>query len=198
MQAYELKSSARAHTTVVQDGGFDSMMRRMRAQEAPALMLMQYTPDWCVKKLIAVHPVFMTPAVVRKRDKPHRRPKTGKEYWMCNLNLSVIPPDGKIMVVDEGEARPHALARREFRESMRFQEVPLRERGWASLVLAKVRQIGKTEFTLADVYAYEEAMHAVYPDNSHVRPKIRQQLQVLRDLGYLEFLDGRGEYRVLL
>ena len=62
-------------------------------------------------------------------------------------------------------------------------------------MLANVRKMGKTEFTLKDIYAYEEAMHAIYPKNSHVRPKIRQQLQVLRDLGYLEFPE-RGRYLV--
>jgi type II restriction enzyme len=31
--------------------------------------------------------------------------------------------------------------------------------------------------------------------NRHVRQKIRQQLQVLRDRGYLEF-KGKGRYRV--
>jgi hypothetical protein len=30
---------------------------------------------------------------------------------------------------------------------------------------------------------------------AHVRDKIRQQLQVLRDLGFIEFLD-RGHYRM--
>ena len=35
------------------------------------------------------------------------------------------------------------------------------------------------------------------PQDSHVRDKIRQQLQVLRDLGYLEFPE-RGRYRMLL
>ena len=33
------------------------------------------------------------------------------------------------------------------------------------------------------------------PGNRHVRDKIRQQLQVLRDLGFMEFLGG-GRYRI--
>jgi type II restriction enzyme len=33
-----------------------------------------------------------------------------------------------------------------------------------------------------------------HPDNRHVPDKIRQQLQVLRDLGFVEFLGG-GRYR---
>lgn len=44
--------------------------------------------------------------------------------------------------------------------------------------------------------AFEDEMHAAYPQNSHVREKIRQQMQVLRDLGYVEFA-ARGEYRLL-
>lgn len=196
-QPYELKSSARAHTRIVQDGGYESMMKAIRSESVPALMLMHYTPEWFVHGLIAIHPVFLTPAVVRKRAKPHIRPRSGRPYWMCDLDLTRIPSDGKILVVDKTSVRPEDEVRKAFRESMRFAEIPVKERGWTGLVLAAVRKIGKTEFTLEDVYAHEERMHAAYPRNSHVRPKIRQQLQALRDLGYLEFPE-RGRYRVLL
>jgi type II restriction enzyme len=36
-----------------------------------------------------------------------------------------------------------------------------------------------------------------YPDNNHVKDKIRQKIQVLRDNWYLEFIDWKGNYRVL-
>lgn len=160
-------------------------------------MLMHYS-DWCVKGLVAIHPVFLTPKVVLKRKKPHIRPNTGIEYWMCDLDLSLIPADGKIPIVSNSEVQPISGTRRRFHESLRFADIPLKKRGWAALVLANVRKIGKQEFTLADIYAYEREMHAVYPENSHVREKIRQQLQVLRDLGYIEFQSKRGEYRVLI
>ena len=42
---------------------------------------------------------------------------------------------------------------------------------------------------------FEERLSRLYPGNHNVRPKIRQQLQVLRDRGWLEFV-GRGRYRV--
>jgi type II restriction enzyme len=58
-----------------------------------------------------------------------------------------------------------------------------------------VESIGKEEFQLDDVYAFERQLNLVYPNNQHVRPKIRQQLQVLRDHGYLDFT-GRGSYRL--
>ena len=52
----------------------------------------------------------------------------------------------------------------------------------------------KEEFELADVYAHEEQLAGLHPDKRHVRDRIRQQLQVLRDMGRLEFLGG-GRYR---
>jgi predicted RNA-binding Zn-ribbon protein involved in translation (DUF1610 family) len=41
----------------------------------------------------------------------------------------------------------------------------------------------------------EDRLKAIYPNNRHVKQKIRQQLQVLRDLGYLDFV-SRGYYRL--
>jgi len=61
-------------------------------------------------------------------------------------------------------------------------------------VLNVVRGLNKTEFTLQGVYAFAAQLEKLHPDNRHVRDKIRQQLQVLRDLGFVEFL-GRGRYR---
>ena len=57
-----------------------------------------------------------------------------------------------------------------------------------------VEAVGRDEFTIEDVYAQEATLAALYPGNNNVRPKIRQQLQVLRDRGWLAF-DGRGRYR---
>ena len=57
-----------------------------------------------------------------------------------------------------------------------------------------VRRLGKKEFRLAEVYAFAEELRRLHPDNRLIEPKIRQQLQRLRDLGFVEFL-GEGSYR---
>jgi Dam-replacing family. len=44
------------------------------------------------------------------------------------------------------------------------------------------------------MYGFEAKLGAIHPENRNVRPKIRQQLQVLRDMGFLAF-SGRGAYR---
>ena len=67
-------------------------------------------------------------------------------------------------------------------------------RGWLIEVMKCVEAIGRDEFEIAAVYRFEVRMQQLYPGNMHVREKMRQQLQVLRDAGFIEFL-GRGKYR---
>jgi len=47
----------------------------------------------------------------------------------------------------------------------------------------------------ADTYAFTRELEKLHPGNDHVKEKIRQQLQVLRDAGLLLHL-GRGEWRL--
>ena len=49
-------------------------------------------------------------------------------------------------------------------------------------------------FTTADAYAQEASFQAAHPENRHVRPKVRQILQQLRDIGLLEHV-GVGRWR---
>ena len=68
-------------------------------------------------------------------------------------------------------------------------------RGWIADVLACVRELGRMEFTLADMYRFEDRLGGMHRRNRNVRPKIRQQLQILRDRGLLDFV-GNGNYRL--
>jgi hypothetical protein len=54
---------------------------------------------------------------------------------------------------------------------------------------------GKREFALDEVYAFERHLGELYPGNQNVRPKIRQQLQYLRNRGFVDFV-SRGNYRL--
>ena len=63
--------------------------------------------------------------------------------------------------------------------------------------MGAVEAIGRPAFTLAEVYAQEARLAALYPGNNNVRPKIRQQLQLLRDRRWLAFGGGGGYRRTL-
>jgi type II restriction enzyme len=67
--------------------------------------------------------------------------------------------------------------------------------GWASDVLFYVQKIGRPDFTLTDVYGFEAELAKLHPENKHVKAKIRQQLQVLRDAGNLKFV-APGQYQL--
>jgi type II restriction enzyme len=57
------------------------------------------------------------------------------------------------------------------------------------------RDVPTNNFTTSDVYAFECELEKLHPDNRHVKDKIRQQLQALRDAGLLLHI-GRGEWRL--
>lgn len=69
--------------------------------------------------------------------------------------------------------------------------------GWTLNVLQVVINIEHSLFCLEDVYAFSERLQVKYPQNNHVQDKIRQQLQRLRDLNLIEFVDNNGNYRKL-
>ena len=52
------------------------------------------------------------------------------------------------------------------------------------------------DFKLADAYQAEPLLSHIYPNNHHIKDKIRQVLQCLRNKGLIAF-DSRGNYRAL-
>ena len=68
-------------------------------------------------------------------------------------------------------------------------------KGWILEIMNCIDALNKKEFTLAEVYSFEEDLKAIHPENRNIKPKIRQQLQFLRNNGYLQFV-GNGVYRL--
>lgn len=69
--------------------------------------------------------------------------------------------------------------------------------GWTRLALEGMARIKADQFGMAEmVQACEPLVRERYPNNQHPREKLRQQLQVLRDLGLVLFLE-RGRYERL-
>ena len=115
--------------------------------------------------------------------------------WIgCNILLHQIPQDAKIGVIKEKRPVPPGDVRRAIQKLKPLASLKPETRGWTLDVLNAVRSLNKSEFSLAEAYAFEISLAELHPDNHHIQPKIRQQLQVLRDLGLLEFL-GQGSYR---
>ena len=67
--------------------------------------------------------------------------------------------------------------------------------GWKRLTLEGVLSMPDDDFELDDLYRVcEPTAVEQYPDNHNVQPKLRQQLQLLRNLGIVEFVTP-GNYK---
>jgi hypothetical protein len=69
-------------------------------------------------------------------------------------------------------------------------------KGWKRDVFNCLTEINHQQFSLEDIYRYENYLNQLHSENNNIKAKIRQQLQNLRDIGLLEFM-GNGNYRKL-
>jgi type II restriction enzyme len=193
-----LKSKRNAFGKKIVDGAYVSMIERLRSSDNPNLFLLTYDRNRLrVNSLLVVPKQFFVPQVIVKR-KP--LPATARRAgWVgCNIELNKIPSAGKIYIVQNGsvvarEKVQDAWAKMSF---LRTAIPNLESRGWLLDVMRVIEHIGKREFNLEEIYSFEHQLRVLHPSNNHIKPKIRQQLQLLRDNGYLEFTH-RGIYRLL-
>jgi type II restriction enzyme len=193
-EEYELKAKAGKLGDRVPDGAHDTMLQRLAALNNPSLIVMSYDKARAAVTNLAVVPKhFFVPAMIEKR--PPLAATARRAGWVgCNINLDRVPEAGRVFVVKNGALLSKDSVLERWSQTRFLRRGSVEARGWLLEVLRCVEQFGSAEFTLAEVYAFEDHLSRVYPGNLHVREKIRQQLQVLRDHGFIEFL-GRGVYR---
>jgi len=189
---YQLKAGRHWNARRVPDGAYATMMAAIQGDSVPNLLVLQYTQFWTVRNLMLVPSFVFNASAILKR-KP-LAPTARRAGWIgCNILLSAIPESGKLRIVDTGLITTLDQVRAGYQRLRPLAAIAPAMRGWTLDVLRIVQSLGRTAFTLADVYAFEQRLSALHPGNRNVRPKIRQQLQVLRDLGLVSFL-GRGNY----
>ncbi|HLH36504.1 MAG TPA: DpnI domain-containing protein [Alloacidobacterium sp.] len=193
--SYELKALRRWPAAKVSDGAYAAMMSRIHEGTTPSLLLLERSENWHIRSLTAIHSTFLTPIAIEKR-KPLSGNAVRAGWTGCNILLDKIGQDGQIPVIQEGAFLPKEEVRQRFRMFMPLAEKSAEERGWTALTLTVLRGLGKPSFLLKDVYEKEQIFSNSYPQNRHIRDKIRQQLQVLRDMKIIRF-DGRGHYSFL-
>jgi type II restriction enzyme len=194
-EEFKLKSQKGRFGAKVADGAYSAKQARLRSDTNPNLVLMGYDlARFSVTDLLFVPKHFFTPQLIEAR--PPLAQTARRAGWVgSNILLRDVPESGKVWFVRGGEALPREHVLRRWRSTLFLREAGAAARGWTIEVMKSVEDIGREEFTLDEVYASEARLSGLYPSNRHVREKIRQQLQVLRDRGWLEFL-GRGRYRL--
>jgi type II restriction enzyme len=191
---YQLKSAKTKLGNKVLDSAYSVMIDRVESGTMPHLLAMRYDATWKISSLLLIPAFFFTKSAIEKR-KP-LGPDARRAGWVgCNILLNHIPPSGRMPVIQDCATVPPDKVRKAFKALHNLNEIkPGREaRGWTLDVLRVVENLCKNEFSLDEVYQFERELQKLHPDNRHGRDKIRQQLQVLREMGRLVFL-GRGRY----
>jgi predicted Rdx family selenoprotein len=194
-EEYELKSQKSAFGNKVLDGAFRTMCGRLAASNNPNLFLLKSgLRKFAVVSLFVVPKQFFVREIIEER-KPLAATARRAGWIGCNILLNQTPEAGKIFIVRDGQPQSKELVLAQWRKTLFLRDEGADARGWLIEVMKCVELIGKPEFELNDVYAFEGRLSQLYPNNRHVKQKIRQQLQVLRDHGYLDFV-SRGSYRL--
>jgi hypothetical protein len=194
-EEFELKSQKGKFGAKVADGAYKTKCERLVASNNPNLLLMNYD-----RKSLAVVNLFIVPKHFFVRDIiEERKPLAAtarRAGWVgSNILLGKVPEIGKIHIVQSGVIRPKEAVLEEWQKTLFLRSQSLTERGWLLDVMKCVESLDKRDFTLDEVYAFEHHLGELYPGNQNVKPKIRQQLQFLRDRGFIEFV-SRGNYRL--
>jgi type II restriction enzyme len=193
---FQLKSKSSAFGNRVIDGAYAAMHRAIISDETPNLFLLHYQlPKLTVENVLLIPHFAFTLSFLEKR-KP-LSPYARRAGWVgCNFLLDRIPSDTQIPVIQDGQPVSSAKVRRAYKKLRPLEELNIKKRGWTLDVLNIVKSLNKAEFGLKEVYEHEDLLARLHPDNAHIQPKIRQQLQELRDMKLVKFL-GDGHYRLL-
>jgi type II restriction enzyme len=193
---YELKSKGGPIGNRISDGAYQAKITRLTQSTNPNLFLLRY--DWalaCVVDFLVIPKYYFVPSIIEQR-KP-LSPAARRAGWEgSNILVSTIPQSGRIFYVHDKLVKPKEAVLAEFRKTIFLREQKkLDAKGWLLDTMRCIEKLGKGRFTIEDAYGFEDELHVLHPENKHIKAKIRQQLQVLRDERYLDFLGG-GHYKV--
>lgn len=194
---YELKSKNGAFGNKINDGAYNTMIERITSNNNPDFFFMSYSKkDWKVNDFIFVPKHFFVPDIIEKR-KP-LSPNARRAGWVgCNILIKKIPNQGRIEIVSNGKVQDTSEVVDKVNKSYLLKMKNINTRSWLMDILNCVNRISSSCFTLDEMYSFEKELHEKHPQNNNIKPKIRQQLQFLRDKGLIEFL-GNGKYLKLM
>lgn len=193
-EQYELKSKNGSIANKIADGAYGTMIERINSINNPNFFFMQYNKrELIVENLIIVPKHFFKTEIIEKR-KPLALTARRAGWTGCNIILKDIPIEGRIFIVKNRNKQPVETVVSSIQRTNFISRYNLEGRGWIIDILNCINRIENSIFTLKEVYNFEAELQIKHPNNLHIKDKIRQQLQILRDKGIIEFC-GRGIYR---
>ena len=196
LEDFELKSKQDKIGSKVSAGAYSKMIERINSKEKPNFFFMSYLLKVSsVNDFFIVPKHFFIPEIIEQR-KPLAESARRAGWIGSNILFSKIPKAGQIFYVENGKIFDKKVVLEKWQKTLFLKEVKKPEaRGWILDVMNCIDSLNKKEFTLKEIYEFEKDLLNIHPKNKNIKPKIRQQLQFLRDKGYLEFLEP-GKYKL--
>ncbi|MFH1522868.1 MAG: DpnI domain-containing protein [Patescibacteria group bacterium] len=191
---YELKSKKDSMGKKIVDGAYRTMIERLQSANNPNFFFLNYNAsNYEVLNFAVIPKHFFVPEIIIKRNQGIKgRP----DYIMCSIDLAGIPKSGKIFYIKNKKIESKEKVLEKWRKTLFLRESNKMElKGWILDIMNCIDKLNKKDFFLDEIYNFENELSKKHPDNKHIKDKVRQQLQFLRDKGYLEF-KGKGKYRV--
>lgn len=190
---YELKSKNGHLTSIINDGAYSTMIERINSNQNPNFFFLTYSKELVVDNFLIIPKQFFNTKIIIKRKPLSNNAK--RAGWVgCNIDISNIPEAGKVFLVKDSKIIGCKFVQSFFQKTLFIRERNSEAKGWILGVMTCIDSIAKEIFQLDDVYKFENTLKIQYPNNNFIKDKIRQQLQILRDKGFIEFL-GNGKYK---
>ena len=190
-EQYELKSKQAKLSNIINDGAYDTMIERISSDNNPNFFFLTYSQEYSVNNFLIIPKHFFKPDMIIKR-KPLSVTAKRAGWVGCNIDLRQVPESGKVFLVKNQQVIPRDNVTEQFQKTLFLREQSTTSRGWTLDVWQCIDRL-EDSFSLNQVYAFADKLQRKHPENNHIKDKIRQQLQVLRDRGIIKFT-GRGRY----
>lgn len=192
-EEFELKSKKNKLGKTIADGAYSSMIKRVEEDNNPNLLCLTYSQQKTVKDLLIIPKHFFTANIIIPR-KPLSATAKRAGWRGCSIDIQQVPLSGRIFAVKDGQPIDSKIVRNSFVDTTFLRQKKKDGRGWIIEIMNCIDRITTETFSLNDIYRFEQELKNKYPNNRFIQDKIRQQLQVLRDEGLLEFV-SRGVYK---
>lgn len=192
-EEFELKSKVGKLSKTINDGAYSTMIERIKSENNPNFFFLTYTKQWTVNNFLIIPKQFFTPDIIIKRPAlAHTAKRAG---WVgCNIDLSKVTDSGKVFIVKNAQTIDTETVKESFKKTLFIRDKSKEAKGWVLEIMSCIDSIKNDSFSLDDIYKFETKLKLKYPNNNFIKDKIRQQLQILRDKGIIEFA-GRGNYK---
>ncbi len=192
-EEFELKSKNGKLSTTITDGAYSTMIERINSENNPNFFFLTYSKNWKVENFLIIPKQFFTEEIIIKR--PPLKETARRAGWIvCNINISKVANAGKVFLVKNTKIIDPKIVTQSFEKTLFLRDKKKESKGWILDIMKCVDTIPTEDFSLESMYYFEENLKQKYPNNNFIKDKIRQQLQILRDKGIIEF-KGRGSYK---